>query len=146
MADRTITAANSVFLLGVVGLFAVPQRLEGYSADAAFETESNEPVETQLGVDGRMSAGWLPTLKKQTIMLQADSISADFFDQWNEAQEARREVMFAFGIIKLPALNKSYELLRGALSAYVPIPSARKVLQARTFGVTWNTIIPNPEL
>ena len=144
MAEKTITAANSTYVLAVTGLFPVPIRLEGYSAEAAFMTDATENTETLMGVDGHMSAGFVPTMKRQTISLQADSPSNDLFEAWHEAMEAVREVYFANGIITLPAINRTYIMTRGVLSSYSPMPEAKKVLQPRSYVITWNNVNPVP--
>ena len=140
----TLTASNSVYMLTVIGLFDVPQQLQGWATDDMFDTEAIENVELLMGVDGKLSAGWIPTMKKQTISLQADSDSNLIFDSWATAEESQREKFIAAGIIRLPALGLSYALVRGFLSSYRPVPPAKKILQPRQFGITWNQILPAP--
>ena len=70
----TLTAANSILMLLIPGLFPVPQQLAGYAADDVFTVDSTQPVEVLLGVDGRLSGGWVPTEKRMSISLQADSV------------------------------------------------------------------------
>ena len=73
--DTTITSANSVFTIVIAGLFPAPVQLQGYASDKAFTTEALDLAEVQMGVDGRMTAGFVPNPTKQTITLQADSPS-----------------------------------------------------------------------
>jgi len=134
----TLTAANSVILLGVVGLFPVPQQLQGFATDDVFATDAVETVETMMGVDGGLSAGWVPTA------LQADSGSNGVFDAWYAAQEVARETFAAFGEITLPAIGKKYEMVRGFLTSYSPIPETKKVLQPRKYTLTWQRIVGTP--
>lgn len=144
MALRTITAANSVYMLSIVGLYSTPQQLQGYSVDAAFETEASEPAEVQMGVDGIMSAGFVPFLTKQTITLQADSASIPIFEDWLAAQKQAREILYANATIVLPSLQRKYALTQGVLSSIVSIPGAKKVMQPRPFTITWASIDPAP--
>ena len=60
MDNSTITSANSVFTLVVAGLFPAPVQLKGYASDKAFTTEAVDLAEVQMGVDGRMTAGFVP--------------------------------------------------------------------------------------
>lgn len=140
----TLTAANSVFLLTVIGLFDVPQQLQGFAADDMFDSDAVETVETLMGVDGTLSAGWVAVAKKQTVTLQADSASNLIFDAWWTAQEAAREIFTAGAIIRLPAVNTSYALITGYLTSYRPMPPAKKLLQPRQYGLTWNSVLPAP--
>ena len=138
--QRTITAASAVYSLGVAGLFPTPQVLQGYSADAAFETDAVEPVETMMGVDGRLSGGFVPRETMQTITLMADSPSVDLFEQWISAQETAREAYIAFATILLPATGRKYSMTRGFLTSGTKIPGTRKVLQPRAFRITWQNV------
>ena len=54
-----ITSSSAVFMLSVPLVFPVPQQLQGFSTDDAFDTDSVEPGETKMGVDGIFSAGVL---------------------------------------------------------------------------------------
>ena len=144
MANRTITAANSIIMLAIGGLFDVPQQLQGFSADAAFSAEAFASVETVMGVDGNMSAGWIPVEKKMTIHIMPDSASDTMFDAWYAAQEAARELYFANGTIILPSISREFTMIKGVLSTYTPIPEVGKVLRARAFGITWQSILPAP--
>ena len=144
MADKTLTAANSVYMLTIRNLFPAPQQLQGFAADDAFSAETVQPSEVVMGVDGIMSAGWLPVMTPQQISLQADSASADIFDAWHAAMKVARELYFADALISLPALGKSYVLTRGALTSYTSIVGVKKILQPRTFTITWNTVAAVP--
>jgi hypothetical protein len=140
----SITAANSVFMLSVRGLFPVPQQLQGYSADDAFAPEAVEPAETVMGVDGRMSAGYVPYMTMITLNIMPDSPSNSLFDAWLAAQKAANEVYIADAIISLPSISRSYVCTYGVLSSIQPLPGVRKVLQARPFRITWESVAPVP--
>lgn len=144
MAIKTITAANSVFTLLVVPIFPVPFQLQGYAADAAFETETVDAAETIMGVDGIMSAGFTPFISPMRITLQADSPSLDVFEQWLGAQKAIKELFFAQATIALPAVGKSYQCTKGVLKRVTQAPPARKVLQPAEYQIDWNDIQPIP--
>jgi hypothetical protein len=144
MPGQTITAANSIYMLSITDLFNTPQQLQGYSADVAFASEGFDMAEVLMGVDGNMSAGWIPVVKKQTIAIQADSPSGDMFDAWYAAQESARELYFAQGEIALPSIRKGFSMFKGVLSTYVPHPEVAKTLRFRTFAITWQSILPAP--
>lgn len=143
---KTITSANSVFMLAVANLYPVPQQLQGYAADAAFATDDIEPAETFMGVDGKMSAGFVPVAIPQTISLQADSDSILLFDAWLNAEKAAREIYYASAIISLPAIGREYTLTRGVLTRAKPLPDAKKTLQPVEYRITWESITPIPAI
>lgn len=138
--DTTITSANSVFTIVVAGLFPAPVQLRGYASDKAFTTEAVDLAEVQMGVDGRMTAGFVPNPVKQTITLQADSPSKDIFTAVIQAMKTAREVFYISGTIALPSTGESFTLTRGILTNAKQIPDAQKVLQPMDFTVTWEAI------
>ena len=140
----SITSANSVFFLGVSSFYPIPQLLQGYSADDAFDTDSIEPAEVKMGVDGRMSAGFVFVPVKINISLQADSVSVVLFDAWYAAQKAQSDVYFAFGIVRFPSIQRSYTLTNGILTGYKPIPDAKKTLEPLKYAITFESIVGAP--
>ena len=140
MSDTTITSANSVFTIVVPGLFPAPVQLRGYSSDKAFTTEAIDLAEVQMGVDGRMTAGFTPNPTKQTVTLQADSPSKDIFTALIQAMKTAREVFYISGSIALPSTGESFTLTRGILTNTKQIPDAQKVLQPMDFVITWESV------
>lgn len=139
-----ISSGNAVYMLTIAGLYAAPQQLQGFSADDIFDTASINPVEAVMGLDGKLSAGYVPVPIQQGITLQADSDSNTLFDAWFTAMQAAREVFFANGIIHLSSIKRGYALLNGVLTAYSPMPDAKKMLQPRKYSITWESMTPAP--
>lgn len=140
MAETTITSANSVFTITVPGLFPSPVQLRGYSSDKAFATEAITLAEVNMGVDGRMTAGYTPQPVVQTITLQADSPSKSIFAAIIQATKTGREVFYITGALDLPSTGESFAMTRGILTKGKQIPDANKVLQPMEFEVTWESI------
>lgn len=140
MADTTITSANSVFTIVVAGLFPAPVQLQGYASDKAFTTEALEIAEVQMGVDGRMTAGFVPAVTKQTVTLQADSPSKDIFNTILQAMLTAREVYYISGSLSLPSTGEAFTLTRGILTSAKQIPDAQKVLQPVDYMITWERV------
>ena len=141
-SDRTITGANSVFTISVAGLFPVPQQLRGYSAERAWETDGVDLAETQAGVDGRMTAGWVYNTVKQTISLQADSPSKDIFNTIVRAMNQAKDVYYIQGTIDLPSTGESFVLVRGVLKNVKMVPDFAKLLMPMDFVIEWERISP----
>jgi hypothetical protein len=140
MTEKTITSANSVFTIVIPGLFPVPVQLRGYATDKAFTTDALDIAEVQMGVDGRMTAGYTPMPTKQTITLQADSPSKDLFAILIQAMKTSREIFYISGIIILPSTGDSYTLTRGVLTNAKQIADAAKVLQPLDYVITWESV------
>lgn len=144
MADRTITSADSTFVISSADFALAATILEGYAADAAFAMDNADTAETSLGVDGKLSAGWVPRSFNQTITLQADSPSRLIFDALVTAQDAGRTVYRVNGVITLPGNQTSYALSRGVLKNYSAMPNAQRVLQPTTYVIEWEKVLPVP--
>ncbi len=140
MADTSITSANSVFTLVVASLFPVPVQMQGYSSDRAFITDALDLAEVHMGVDGRMTAGYTPNPTRQTITLQADSPSRDFFTSLIQATKTAREVYYITGSISLPGTGEAFSLTRGILTQVKQLPDAQKVLQPVDYVITWESV------
>ena len=140
--QSTITSANSVVSLAVQGLFPTPVQLQGYSADKAWDTAAVVVTETQIGVDGRKTAGLVFNAVKQTFSFQADSPSVQIFEAIYAAQRSARDVYYLAGTIDLPATGESYVCNKGTLEDYNPVASAGKVLTMREFSINWSSIKP----
>ena len=142
--SNTITSANAVYMLSVSGLFSTPIQLQGFSADDIFTTGPLASAETIMGLDGNLSGGFVFVPVVQNISLQADSASNGIFDQWWAAQQQAREVYIANGIITLTSIGTKWNMTRGFLTSYPPIPDAAKTLRPRRFAITWNQLAAVP--
>jgi hypothetical protein len=139
--QSTITSANSVVTMTVAGLFTTGVQLQGYSTDKAWDTAAVVVTETQIGVDGRKTAGLVFNAIKQTFSFQADSPSVQFFEAIYAAQRVARDVYYMSAIIDLPSTGESYVCNKGTLEDYNSVASAGKVLSAREFSINWGSVV-----
>lgn len=140
----TLTAANSVFMLGAAGLFNVPVKLQGYSADDAFATEEVEFIEKFIGVDGILSAGYTPYMVPLEFTLQADSASNIIMDGIISAQKVKREVILLNAAIQIPALSQLFTFTTGFLDKGPVMPSAGKTLKPRKYSLVFQDLTTAP--
>lgn len=141
---KTVTAADAVLLLTIDSLFPVPIQLQGFATDNIFDTDTIEQIETMMGVDGRLSAGWVAKSVTLGVNLQADSDSNAVFETWYISQQTARTAYVATMIARLPAINRSYALTRGFLKSFPPIPTAAKVLQPRKYTIEFEKMTLAP--
>jgi hypothetical protein len=139
----SITAANAVLMISIPGLFPVPQQIQGFAADDVYDVEAIESAEVSMGVDGRMTAGFVYVPVKQSFTLQADSASAFIFDTWWATQQQAKDVFYASGSTVLPSLGSKWIQTKGALTSFKPVPDAKKLLQPRKFTITWESNLPS---
>lgn len=140
----SLTAANAVIMLSIPLVFPTPVQLQGFAADDIFSTEALDSAEVQMGVDGVMSAGFVFVPVQQRFVLQADSASNFIFDTWYNVQQGAKELFFATGLITLTSVGLKFAMVKGALTSYMPLPDAKKILQPRSFGITWQSAASAP--
>lgn len=139
----SLTAANALITLTVPGIFNTPVTISGFSTDNVYSTQDIEAVQTQMGVDGRLSGGFVYSPIVQVFSLMADSASTFFFQQWNDIQLQLQDPQIANGATTLHSTGQTYVSTRGFLSTISPMPTAGKILQARQWTVTWERVIPS---
>lgn len=139
MAERLITSADSVFILASSDFALANFQVEGYAADAAWAFDNVDTAETVLGVDGKLSAGWVPRAHPMTITLQPDSPSLPIFAGIVGAQDAARTVFRLQGVLTLPGNQFSHSLNRGVLTSVTPIATGQRILQPMTFQIMWES-------
>lgn len=130
-------------MLAIGGIVPVPQRIEGFSSDAAWSFEDIENVEIVMGIDGAMSAGFVHVAKKMLITVMPNSKSADLFELWYIAQQTASEIFYADATAMYPATGKKYALSKGVLSRTKVAPDVKKTLQPIEYGITWESISPS---
>lgn len=142
----TLTAANSQFIITVPAVFGgVPQVMQNYGVDDAFETEAVKPSEALIGVDKQMSAGYTPYLVVLKFYLQATSDSiTDTMDPWLGTMAANGETYYANGVIILPGVQKLWTFTQGSLTSATIMPGVKKQLQQLPYEITWQSAVPGP--
>src|SRR5665213_2233738 len=140
----TITSANAVLTLSVSTIFTAPFQLQGFSADDIYTTGPLASAETLMGLDGKLSGGYVHVPVPWNISLQADSASNDLFDQWYQSQQINSEVYEASGVLLLPSISRKWVLTTGYLTSFPPFPDAAKTLRPRRYGMLWQSVSAAP--
>jgi hypothetical protein len=140
----SLTAANAVITFTIPGLFNTPVQIEGFMTDNVYDLATVETNQTAMGVDGKLSAGYVINAVDQTFYIQADSKSGDIFDQWQAAMRTLRDTLRVFGETTLPSLGKSFVSNNGALVSWPPLPSAGKILTGRQALIRWESVTSAP--
>ena len=70
-----ITSQNATGVLAVQGIYDNGFDLEQFASDQSFSMDEITMAETRMGVDGRMVAGSIPSIKPVTLMFEASSPS-----------------------------------------------------------------------
>lgn len=125
---RDITSANSTANM-YVDIFPAGIKFEQYSADGAWTSDTYSVLETRMGVDGKMSAGYTPVEKEVTFTFQANSPTLSKLDILWQTMEVSKTPLFAQISIKLPSIKKEFVLANVVMMNYKLLPDAQKVLE-----------------
>lgn len=139
MALKLLTGADAVLMLAVINLFDQAQQIQGFAADESTEAGAMKVGETLRGLDGKLSGGFVYVDVVQTITLQSDSDSCDFFDIWNSTEQATKTKYISNGTLLLPQLFSQWTLTKGFLTSFTPFGGVKKLVQPRKFEITWET-------
>jgi hypothetical protein len=129
-------------MISVGSVYPIPQQLQGFAADDVTDTQPIDTAELLMGVDGKLSGGFIFVPVKQGIILQADSPSNDIFDTWYATEQTLKDKVIAQGVIVFPAIGKKWVMNNGFLSSFPTMPDAKKILQPRKFEITWESVSP----
>ncbi|ENN86075.1 hypothetical protein RHSP_32062 [Rhizobium freirei PRF 81] len=139
-----LTAADVVITLTIPGVFNTPVQLQGFTTDNVYDLPTVEVNQTAMGVDGKLSAGYVINPVDQTFHLQADSDSNQIFDTWMAAMKSNRTTYRVEGDVTLPSLGTTYVCKNGALVSWPPAPAAAKITQPRQALIRWQSVDPSP--
>lgn len=141
MADTTITSANSVATISAPKAGVVGATLEGYSTDRAIFSDAIQIAEVQMGVDGRMTAGYTPMPQPVTITFQADSPSLrNVIKPIVQTIKNTRDIVWITMEVALPGPGEKYALVRGTMTNAKQMPDLGKVLQPVDVQFTFQSI------
>jgi hypothetical protein len=138
----TLTVANSVLAMTTEALFPAAQVLTGYAADNIFEADAVENGEYSMGIDGKLSAGFVFNEIPFTLTFQADSDSLKLFEQVWQYEVSNRTKLLQNLTVTLPANRRRYDLKNGFMRSY-KAPAGQKILQPAVIAFVFARIEPS---
>lgn len=136
---RTLTTANSILTLSCPDVLPAPAVIQGFATEDAFSSQPYETARAVMGVDAKKSAGKVPNLKVLDVVLQADSLSRDVFEQINGVQEQTNEVVRVDVTIILTGLGEVWTFSNGTITKAPTIPGAKKTAEPTTWEITFES-------
>lgn len=128
-----ITSANATLILIVDSLFPAGVELQQFATDQSYSQDELAIAETRMGVDGNFVAGWVPSVKPVTVMLEATSPSYTAMATLYQACEMRRGIYQCSLVATVPSIHQVFTWSNGVLKSGTPVPSAKKVLDPTTW-------------
>lgn len=140
VAGYDITSANATLVLSVDELFPGGIELQMFATDQSYSQDDTEMTVTRMGVDGHMVAGWIPSEKVVTIMLEAASPSHESLFQVWAASETNKKPYQCSLVATVPSIGKTYTWSKGVMTNATSAPSAKQVLDPTTWVFHFETL------
>lgn len=128
-----ISSANAILVMTVGDLFPAGVTLQGFATDQSFSQDELQITEDRMGVDGNMVAGWVPSIKPVTIMLEASSPSYEAMATLFRAMEAKRGPIIVTLVATVPSIGKVFTWSEGVMKSGTPVPAGKKILDPTTW-------------
>ncbi|WWQ12987.1 virion structural protein [Ralstonia phage PQ43W] len=139
----TLTVANSSIQMTTEALYTTAQRLQGYATDDAFTTEAVENGEYYMGIDGKLSAGFVFNEIPLTLTFQADSDSLLLFENIWQYEVTNRTKLGQAITIAIPDLKRRYDFTQGFMRSY-KAPEGKKILQPAVVAFVFGRMKASP--
>lgn len=137
---NNITSANaSITITSTLG----NMDFDKFSADSALTAEAVEMVQTRIGIDGQISAGYTPTIKTFTVDFEASSSSIPYLLELAQLIETTKTPQPITLTITLPAVQKKF-VCTGFFTNYPPMFSVKQLLEPMQFGFKVSTPVMLP--
>lgn len=137
-----ITSANAAAVMVIDTLFPVGFSLEAFSTDQSISMGEVTMAETRMGVDGKMAAGFVPSIKNVTISFEPFSSSVAYLEQLALATEANRKTYEVTLIVTVPSIERTYTFTGGVLKTAKTFPDNKKVLDPVSYTFDFEKMIP----
>ena len=138
--NRNITSANATGVIIVEDIFPSGITLDTFATDAALALDEETIAETRMGVDGKMVAGYVPSIKVLTLTLEPVSNAAKALDVVSATSRLNMNVYFCSLTFSVPALKQVWTFNNGVLKTLKSVPDVKKVLDIRTFKFDFESI------
>lgn len=137
---KSITSANSQLAIVIPALSIGSAPVQGFAVDNAFMNEAIKLAEASRGVDGRLSAAYLPVPVTLKISLRADSPSKQIFDDLANYMFSNQEIAYVEVFLALPATGEGYTFTKGVMTSYAGTPAGKKALEDVEYEFTFESI------
>ncbi len=133
MSLNNITSANASAILTVESLYPSGIVLEQFSIDQGIIMEDVQYSVSRMGIDGKMTSGFIPSIKSVNIVLEASSPSLVALTQLAEMMVQNKTTYACNLMVEIPALSKSFNFSNGVLESGKIFPENKKVLEPVNF-------------
>lgn len=140
MSNYDVTSADVAAVMTIEDLYPKGVILQNFGADQAIVSEPVQEVETRMGVDGKMVAGYTPAPVQVQITLEPTSPAVPYLRTLAQAQRSQTRP-YRIGLsVRIRATNKKHAFINGVLTNSPPMSSIGKTLQPMTYTFTFERV------
>lgn len=139
-----ITSANATAVMVIDTLFPVGFALEEFSTDQSITMGEDTVTETRMGVDGRMAAGFTPTIKSVTVSFEEFSPSVTFLQTLYQAMQINKKTYDVTLIVTVPSVSKVFTFTGGVMKTAKSFPDNKKVLDPVSYSFDFEKMVILP--
>ena len=135
-----VTSANIAAWMTVKELFPAGFQLQQFSTSNAVAQGDDTSAETRMSVDGQMVAGYTPTIKTVTIVLEPSSPSIRYMEIWQKAEATGRRKYWCDLTVTYPSTGKVRKFKNGVLKTGKLTADAQATLQPITYTFDFESV------
>lgn len=135
-----VTSADVAAVMTIEDLYPSGFVLENFGSDQAIVSEPVQEVETRMGVDGKMVAGYTPAPVQVQVTFEPVSPSVPYLRTLAQSQRSQKRP-FRIGLsVRVRSTNKKHTFINGVLTNSPPMSSVGKTMQPMTFTFTFERV------
>jgi hypothetical protein len=135
-----ITSANSESRMTIDELYPEGFPLEQFGTDQGIASEDVQLAESRMGVDGKLSAGYVCNVYPVTITFEPISSSVVYINDLKDAMNKSRRIYRVHLECRLPSLQLVYKFVNGHLENATAFPAIKKTLDPVTFKFVFESL------
>ena len=113
---------------------------ERYAADSAWSKETNTVIESRMGVDGKISFGYTPSVKTVNFEFQPDSPTLERLAYIIQTQNTTMKPIVCQVLIDLGSIERSFYLVNACITTGDILPAGGRVLEPVTISLSYESI------
>lgn len=113
---------------------------EEYSADSQWSKDANTVIESRMGVDGKISFGYTPTVKRTNFVFQPNSPTLERLAYIIQTQNTTMKPIVCQLLIDLGSIDRSFYLVNACITTGDILPNGGRVLEPVTITVDYESI------
>ena len=113
---------------------------ERYASDSAWSKETNKVIESRMGVDGKISFGYTPSVKTVNFVFQPDSPTLERLAYIIQTQNTTMKPIVCQVLIDLGSIERSFYLVNACITTGDILPAGGRVLEPVTISLSYESI------